>query len=155
MVHKKLTPFCANAILCTNKEARWPVVLLRDSRPLQSLVSKECHNAGDYVDTLGNRLIQGFSGQPTEISRVEVSVEFDKLSGNILCGLIDSLPHGADFRIGNDLQEEMPLHVSLVTRARTYNTDRNAVVKPQTMTHKFMYITIRCKMLMLVICMIV
>src|SRR6218665_3675107 len=26
----------------------------------------------------------------------------------------------------------MPLHVSLVTRARTYNTDRNAVINPQT-----------------------
>src|SRR6218665_3166114 len=27
-----------------------------------------------------------------------------------------------------DLQEELPLHVSLVTRARTYTTDRNTVV---------------------------
>jgi len=40
-------------------------------------------------------------------------------------------------RIGNDLQEEMPLHVSLVTRARTYNiqhdnVSQNVVVSPQT-----------------------
>jgi len=61
---------------------------------------------------------------------VEVSVESDKLSGKILCGLIENLPHGVDFLIGNDLQEEMPLHVSLVMRALTYNTDRNAVVSP-------------------------
>src|SRR6218665_826437 len=39
-----------------------------------------------------------------------------------------NLPHGVDFLIGNDLQEELPLHVSLVTRPRTYTTDRNAVV---------------------------
>src|SRR6218665_2841083 len=36
--------------------------------------------------------------------------------------------HTVDFLIGNDLQEELPLHVSLVTMARTYTTDRNAVV---------------------------
>ena len=54
------------------------------------------------------------------------------MSGNILCDLIDNLPHGVDFLIGNDLQEEMPLRVSLVTRTRTYNTDRNAVMSPQT-----------------------
>src|SRR6218665_1151060 len=50
------------------------------------------------------------------------------LSAIILCGLVENLPHGVDFLIGNDLQEELPLHVSLVTRARTYTTDRNAVV---------------------------
>src|SRR6218665_1849052 len=71
-------------------------------------------------------------GQPTEIPLVEISVESDKLSGKILCGLIDTLPHGVDFLIGNDLQEEMPLHVSIVTRARTYTTDRNAVVAPNS-----------------------
>ena len=38
------------------------VVLLRDSGALQSLVSKECLNAGDYVDTLEHRLIQGVFG---------------------------------------------------------------------------------------------
>jgi len=132
VVHEKLAPFCANAILCTNNGARRPVVLLRDSGALQSLVSKECLNAGDYVDRLLHRLIQKILGQLTEIPLVEVSVESDKLSGKILCGLIENLPHGVDFLIGNDLQEEMPLHVSLVTRARTYNTDRNAVVSPQT-----------------------
>ena len=54
------------------------VVLLHDSGALQSLVSKECLNAGDYVDTLEYRLIQGILGQPTEIPLVEVSVESDK-----------------------------------------------------------------------------
>src|SRR6218665_2848545 len=50
------------------------------------------------------------------------------MSGKILCGLVENLPHGVYFLIGNYLQEELPLHVSLVTRARTYTTDRNAVV---------------------------
>src|SRR6218665_484328 len=51
MVHKKLAPFCVNATVCTNKGARRSVVLLRDSGALQSLVSKKCLAAGDYVDT--------------------------------------------------------------------------------------------------------
>ena len=118
-MHDKLSPFCVNAISCTNKGARRPVVLLRDSGALQSLVSKECLNAGDYVDRLLHRLIQKILGQPTEIPLVEVSVESDKLSGKILCGLIENLTNGVDFVIRNDLHEEMSLHVSLVTRART------------------------------------
>ena len=106
-------------------------MLLRDSEALQSLVSKECLAAGDYTDTLEHRLVQRIFGQPTEIPLVEISVESDILAGKILCGLIDTLPHGVDFLNCNDLHEEMPLSVSLITRARTYNTDRNAVVAPQ------------------------
>src|SRR6218665_3873672 len=105
LVHKNLAPFCVNATLCTNKGSRRPVVLLRDSGALQSLVSKKCLAAGDYVDTLEYRLIQGILGQPTEVPLVEVRIESDKLSGKILCGLVDNLPHGIDFLIGNDLQE--------------------------------------------------
>jgi len=86
VVHEKLAPFCATAIFCTNKGARGPIVLLRHSGALQSLVSKECLNAGDYLDTLEHRLIQGNLGQPTEITLVEVSVESDKLSGKFYVG---------------------------------------------------------------------
>src|SRR6218665_3887272 len=107
-------------------------MLLRGSEALQSLVSKECIKSGGYIDTLEHRLIQGILGQPTEIPLVEVSVESDKLSGKILCGLIENSRHGVDFLIGNDLQEEILLHVSLLTRARTYNTDKNAVETPNT-----------------------
>ena len=89
-------------------------------RALQFLVSKE------------HKLIQEILRQSIEIPLGEISVESDNLSGQILCGLIYTLPHGVDFLIGNDLQEEMPLHVALFTKARTYNTDRNAVVYPQT-----------------------
>ena len=132
MVHEKLAPFCVNATLCTNKGIRRLVVLLRDSGALQSLVSKECLDAGDYIDTLEYRLFQGILGQRTEIPLREISIESDKLSGKIFSGLVDTLPHGVDFIIGNDLQEELPLHVSLVTRARTYTRDRNAVVAPNS-----------------------
>ena len=58
---------------------------------------------------------------------MEVSVESEKLSGKIRCGLIENLAHGVDFLIGNDLQEEMPLHLSSVMTARTYNTDGSEV----------------------------
>jgi len=58
-----------------------------------------------------HRLIQEIFGQPTEIPLVEVDVESDKLSWKILCGIIDTLPHGVEFLIGNDLQEVMPLQV--------------------------------------------
>src|SRR6218665_1774825 len=75
---------------------------------------KKCLDAGDYLDTLELRLIQGILGQPTDVPLVEVRIESDKLSGIILCGLVDNLPHGIDFLIGNGLQEELPLHVSLV-----------------------------------------
>src|SRR6218665_1189015 len=91
IMHEKLAPFCVNAILCTNKGTRRLVVFLRDSGGLQSLVSKECLNAGDYIDTLDYRLIQRILGQPTEIPLVEVSVESDKLSGKIMCGLVATL----------------------------------------------------------------
>ena len=64
--------------------------LLRDSGALQSLVSKKCLAAGDYVDMLEYRLIQGILGQPTEVPLVEVRIESDKLSGTILCGLVET-----------------------------------------------------------------
>ena len=101
---------------------------------------KKCLAAEDYLDTLEYRLIQRILGQPTEVPLVEVRIESDKLSGKILCGLVENLPHEVDFLIGNYLQEELPLHVSLVTRARTYTTDQNAVVGPMTQIQMFIYI---------------
>ena len=100
-------------------------MFLRNSGALQFFVSKECLTAGDYNDMLE----QGIFGQPTEIPLVEVNAESDKLSGNIFCGLIDKLPDGLDFLIG--IKEVMPLHVSVVMRARTDTSKRNSVVTSQ------------------------
>ena len=78
-------------ILCTTQGIRRPVIFLRDSGSLQSLVFLK---PGDFVDTGENRLIQGILGNPSEIPLIEIDLENDQISGRFLCGLVDYLPRG-------------------------------------------------------------
>lgn len=60
---------------------------------------------------------------------VEIVFRNDKIQGKILCGLVHSLPYGVDILVGNDLNEIMPLAVSVVTRAGTDTTNIQTVVR--------------------------
>ena len=127
-VEEQYAPYCATATLFTDEGVRKPVVFLRDSGAMQSLISKEYLQKGDYSDMRENRLIQGILGGPTEIPLVEINLENDRVKGKFLCGMVDSLPNGVDILIGNDLQQIMPLQVCVVTRSGTDTTNNHAVV---------------------------
>jgi len=127
-VEERYAPYCATATLLTDEGVRKPVVFLRDSGAMQSLISKEYLQKGDYSDICENRLIQGVLGGPTEIPLVEINLENDRVKGKFLCGMVDSLPNGVDLLIGNDLQQIMPLQICVVTRSGTDTTNNNAVV---------------------------
>lgn len=60
---------------------------------------------------------------------VEIVFRNDKIQGKILCGLVHFLPYGVDILVGNDLNEIMPLAVSVVTRAGTDTTNIQTVVR--------------------------
>jgi transposase InsO family protein len=127
-VEERYAPYCATATLVTDEGVRKPVVFLRDSGAMQSLISKEYLQKGDYSDICENRLIQGVLGGPTEIPLVEINLENDRVKGKFLCGMVDSLPNGVDLLVGNDLQQIMPLQICVVTRSGTDTTNNNAVV---------------------------
>ena len=127
-VEERYAPYCATATLFTDEGVRKPVVFLRDSGAMQSLISKEYLQKGDYSDMCENRLIQGVLGGPTEIPLVEINLENDRVNGKFLCGMVDSLPNGVDLLVGNDLQQIMPLQICVVTRSGTNTTNNNAVV---------------------------
>ena len=58
---------------------------------------------------------------------VEIQLESEWVSGTVLCGLVDKLPKGIHMLIGNDLIQNEPIDVAVVTRAQSKVGDDNAV----------------------------
>ena len=118
-VHRKYLPFCESGLVYDCGGSRREVVMLRDTGALQSLVSKECLNACEFRETGEDRLIQGVVGKAVQVPLVEVRVQGHLVSGVIRCGLVDKLPSGIDFLIGNDLVSvEEPINVSVIDCAQ-------------------------------------
>ena len=73
----------------------------------------------DYVHTGEDRLIQGIVGEAVKVPLVEIQLESELVSGTILCGLVDKLPKGINILIGNDVVQNEPIDVAVVTRAQS------------------------------------
>jgi len=102
-VDPRYTPYCHKAVLKSSDMSCHPVILLRDTGCLQSLVSRQSVSPSDFTDTGEFRLIKGISDIIISVPLVEITLESELCTGTVLCGLADTLPQGIDVLVGNDL----------------------------------------------------
>ena len=103
IVHPLFAPYCSSGQLISSDGSTQLINILRDSGELCSLFLKSAASPNFVKDTGEIRLIQGVSGNIIKVPLVEIKLETSLFSETVLCGLIDSLPDGVDFLLGNDL----------------------------------------------------
>jgi len=123
-LHPLFAPFCSDASVHSVDGTSVHIRVLRDTAALQSLIRRSSIPPSFCVDTGEVRLLKGISANPVEVPLVEIHLETEFLNEKILCGLIDDLPTGVDFLLGNDLWfQAHPLpdvsFDAVVTRAQT------------------------------------
>ena len=103
-VHPLFEPFCECGYIVHNDTGdRTKITILRDTAALQSLLSKSCLPPDNFVHADEVCWIRGISGNIMEIPVVEVWLQSDLCDHLVRVGLVDTLPDGVDFLLGNDL----------------------------------------------------
>lgn len=124
---------CVTATLTRPDHSTKPIVLLRDTGALQSLLSKQALLSTDYVSTGEHRLIKGISGEVQTVPLVEAVITSTYASGAYLFGVANELPKGIDGLIGNDLSSQScATDILVVTRSQTATSRSASAVGPTT-----------------------
>jgi predicted transcriptional regulator len=122
-VHPLFAPFCKIASIISDDGTSVQIKVLRDTAALQSLLLQSSVPASCYEHTGEIRLLKGVSTQPIEVPLVELHLQTDFINDKVLCGLIQELPEGVDFLLGNDIwfkSHPIPSDVNaVVTRSHT------------------------------------
>ena len=132
-IHPHFAPFCIKASIFSVDNTVSEIRCLRDTAALQSLIRESSVPSSCYVHTGEVRLLRGVSGVPISVPLVELHLKTDFIDETVLCGLIQQLPEGVDFLLGNDIwfqANPMPDEVTVdmvVTRARTAEQKLRAV----------------------------
>ena len=97
--------------------------MLRDSGSLISLISSECAELCDYIDTIETMLIKGITKEILEVPIIQIKLS--SKDGNINVGMHNQMSVGFDMLYGNDLASNNPKltdaveNVLVVTRSKT------------------------------------
>jgi hypothetical protein len=110
-IHPWFKPFATRATVLSPDGSEHPIVILRDTGALQSLLRRDSVPPSAYSHTGDKRLIRGVDKSPVEVPLVELHLTGSIFDGKVLCALIDHLPEGVDFLLGNDLWFEIH-HIS-------------------------------------------
>jgi hypothetical protein len=102
-LHLLFAPYCSTGYLIDANGSETELSLLRDTGAIRSWLSKSFATPSTVRFLNEKRLIVGIGGQVTEVDLVEITLESEFFTGEVLCGLIDTLPPGISFLIGNDL----------------------------------------------------
>ena len=103
-IRDRFEHFCECGYIVHNDTGdRTIITILRDTAALQSLLSKSCLPPDIFVHTDEVCWIRGISGNIMEIPVVEVWLQSDLCDHLVRVGLVDTLPDGVDFLLGNDL----------------------------------------------------
>jgi len=101
-IHPLLKPYCKPANLVrSDGSVRQIQQTLRDTGAMQSLL-KNTHNSEDYMMTNKTTLLKGINTDTNSAIR-QVHLRTDSINETVLCGLVNELPNGIDFLIGNDI----------------------------------------------------
>ena len=101
-LHPFFAPFSKIGQIETNDDS-YPVNILRDTGAVQSLLRRSAIPPSAITPTGDTRLIKGVGDQTIKVELVEINLKSEFLSGSVLVGVVDSLPAGVDFLLGNDL----------------------------------------------------
>ena len=84
------------------------IKMLRDSGSLISLISSECAELCDYIDTKDTMLIKGITKEVLEVAIIQIKLSSNVMDGNIKVGIHNQMPVGFDMLYGNDLTSNNP-----------------------------------------------
>ena len=102
-VHPLFEPYCSIGYIVHASGERTQITILRDTAALQSLIAKSCVFSEALIYTGENRWIRGISGNILEIPLIELWLQSEFCDKTVQVGLVDTLPDGVDFLLGNDL----------------------------------------------------
>ena len=101
-VHPLFVPYCKTSVLVRPDGSLRSICTLRDTRAMQNLI-KENPDSIDFTHTNECRVLKGVTGDTMTVPLVEVHLRTDFIDEPVLCGLVQDLPEGIDFLIGNDI----------------------------------------------------
>ena len=105
-VHPLFAPFCEEGLVVGSDGSLTNIQILRDTGALQSLLKSSSVPAESVVQTGDMRLIKGIGDQILQVPLVKIQLQSKSINGCVWCGLIDNLPDGVDFLLGNDIWSE-------------------------------------------------
>jgi hypothetical protein len=123
-VHPLFLPYCKSGNIIRSNGSKLSVQMLRDTGAMQSLLRRSSCDESDYSFTGESRILKGICKQTITVPLVEVQLQCDFMNENVLCGLVEELPEGIDFLIGNDLwlkahlMSDAEVELAVVTRAQ-------------------------------------
>jgi len=102
-IHPLFVPFCSTSQIIADDGSSVPVKTLRDTAALQSLLLESSVPPEYFAHTGEVRLLKGIARDPLEVPLVELHLKTDFIDEKVLCGLVQELPEGVDFLLGNDV----------------------------------------------------
>ena len=121
MIHPLFKPYCTTAQIVNANGGLTGIKVLRDTGALQSVIKQAALSNIDFIETGQVRLLKGIASEIMEVPLIEVHLKTNVLDTTVLCGVIDDLPEGVDFLLGNDiacLTDTVPGTQSVVTRTQ-------------------------------------
>ena len=101
-IHSLLKPYCNPANTVRSDGSVRQIQTLRDTGAMQSLL-KNTHNSNDFITTNKTTLLKGITTQTQRVPLVQVHLRTNFINETVLCDLVNELPNGIDFLIGNDI----------------------------------------------------
>jgi hypothetical protein len=103
LVNPLFEPFCKKGLVLAPDGREHPIHVLRDSGALQSVIRESSVPDTAYTQIGEIRLLRGISNAVIEVPLISLHLKTDGLDQTVLVGVIEQLPEGVDFLLGNDL----------------------------------------------------
>jgi len=132
-IHPLFKPYCTTAHIVNSNGSLASIKVLRDTGALQSVIKQSAVAEVDHVKTGQFRLLKGIASELVEVRLIEIHLKTNQINSVVLCGVIEELPEGVDFLLGNDIacitdKVELPLAQSVATRAQAATAQQQAAV---------------------------
>ena len=135
-VHPLFVPYCKSGNIVRPDGSQLAIQMLRDTGAMQSLLRAKSCDSSDYTLTNDFRILKGISKQTVTVPLVEVHLQCSFTDDVVLCGLVDELPEGIDFLIGNDIwlkyhpMSDSEIELAVVTRSMATKVNPNDQLLP-------------------------
>jgi len=132
-IHPLFKPYCTTAHVVNTNGSLVAIRVLRDTGALQSVIKQSVVSEINHTQTGQFRLLKGIASEILEVPLIELHLKTSKIDATVLCGVIEELPEGVDFLLGNDIacltdEVELPLTQSVITRAQAAAAQQHAAV---------------------------
>ena len=102
-VHENFHPYCLKGRLSSEGKEDSPVLILRDTGSLISLLNPDKISSDYWKSTKEITLIKGVGSNQIEIPLVLITLTIGNVQSMVKVGLISDLPQGVNLLLGNDI----------------------------------------------------